>query len=66
VAVEGLGIPHPGVDRPGVVTLSVGVAEVPASDHITVDRLVAEADSALYRAKELGRNRVEVAAPPPG
>jgi two-component system chemotaxis response regulator CheY len=65
-AVEGLGIPHPGVDRPGVVTLSVGVAELRASDHITVDRLVAEADLALYRAKELGRNRVEVAAPPPG
>ena len=38
--------------------MSVGVASLP--DHATtVDGLVDEADSALYRAKGLGKNRVE-------
>jgi diguanylate cyclase (GGDEF)-like protein len=45
------------------VTVSIGVAAGPAS---AVEALVAEADRALYRAKEAGRNRVMragVAAP---
>lgn len=62
VAVEKLALLHPGLDPPGIVTLSAGVAEMPP-DRITVERVVADADAALYRAKELGRNRVEVAAP---
>ncbi|HZD88187.1 MAG TPA: GGDEF domain-containing protein [Gaiellaceae bacterium] len=40
-------------------TASCGVATVVAGD--TVDSLLAAADGALYRAKELGRNRTEVA-----
>ncbi len=44
---------------PPVITVSVGVASLP--DHATtVDGLVDEADSALYRAKRLGKNRVEL------
>lgn len=38
------------------VTASIGVAVATASD--TVDSLLARADSALYQAKRLGRNRV--------
>lgn len=46
----------------GRVTISIGLATAP--DHATPDRLVAAADTALLRAKENGRDRVEVAAKP--
>ncbi|MDH4227028.1 MAG: sensor domain-containing diguanylate cyclase [Deltaproteobacteria bacterium] len=42
-------------------TVSVGVAELENS-HTVYNLLLAAADKALYRAKENGRNRVEVAA----
>ena len=41
------------------MTASFGVAELAAGQ--SVDSLLRAADSALYRAKELGKNRVEVA-----
>lgn len=42
------------------VTLSIGLASYP--EHAaSAERLIVKADQALYRAKELGRNRVEVA-----
>lgn len=39
------------------VTISVGVAALHAGD--SLDQLIHRADQALYRAKDLGRNRVE-------
>ncbi|MGF1758687.1 GGDEF domain-containing protein [Photobacterium sagamiensis] len=41
-----------------VITCSVGVAELGDED---LESLIARADKALYKAKQLGRNRVEVA-----
>jgi diguanylate cyclase (GGDEF)-like protein len=46
------------------VTVSGGVASRPPAS-TTLDRLLAEADQALYAAKRLGRNRNELALPGP-
>jgi two-component system, cell cycle response regulator len=45
------------------VTVSIGLAITPVG--VSASDAVAAADMALYRAKGLGRNRVEVAQPPP-
>jgi diguanylate cyclase (GGDEF)-like protein len=46
-----------GADGAGRVTLSIGIAEFP-TDGATVEAVTSGADSALYVAKEYGRNRV--------
>ncbi len=48
----------PGIPR--AVTISIGVAEFPTHG-TSRDALVRAADAALYQAKQLGRNRVEIA-----
>lgn len=63
-AVEALQIPHPGSES-GSVTMSIGVSMLESTDGKTVESWLADADSALYEAKRLGRNRVvrsEIAA----
>ncbi len=42
------------------IQASIGVASVGAGEHRPVTDLLAEADLAMYRAKERGRNRVEL------
>jgi diguanylate cyclase (GGDEF)-like protein len=60
-AVEDQRLPHPG--QPGrFVTISVGLAWSSAEDrNQPPDRLLRDADRALYTAKNAGRNRVAVA-----
>ncbi|MCW8397298.1 diguanylate cyclase [Legionella sp. PATHC038] len=57
-AVYALKLPHPDSDVSRFVTISLGVAGcIPQNDDPTY--LIRLADDALYRAKTLGRNRVE-------
>lgn len=52
-----LDIPH--IDSPlGKVTISIGVAAIAPSHDRSPEQLLREADRALYRAKEKGRNQV--------
>jgi diguanylate cyclase (GGDEF)-like protein len=58
-AVETLVVPAPS-DSPGgatAVTLSAGVASYTPGQAVAAESLVTEADLALYRSKENGRNR---------
>jgi diguanylate cyclase (GGDEF)-like protein len=57
VDVRALAIPHAGSEIAATVTVSIGVAEVRAQHERRADILVGRADIALYRAKQLGRNR---------
>jgi two-component system cell cycle response regulator len=52
-----IGVP----DRPLIITLSLGVACTQIPDEGDLRKLLSAADKALYRAKMLGRNRVELA-----
>lgn len=56
-----LAVVHGLTDELPNVTVSAGVASAAGRD-IDLDRLMADADSALYRAKDKGRNRVESAS----
>lgn len=58
--VEALHIEHEGVVIP--ITVSVGVASMSReTPYESAEGLLAQADAALYRAKEDGRNRVQLA-----
>jgi diguanylate cyclase (GGDEF)-like protein len=59
-SLTAIDIAHEGQALPSITT-SIGIAIYPQHGK-TPDRLLAQADQALYRAKSLGRNRVEVAS----
>jgi diguanylate cyclase (GGDEF)-like protein len=59
-SVRKLCILHELNDEWGIVTVSIGGCRLEASSGV-VARLFRDADAALYRAKESGRNRIELA-----
>jgi diguanylate cyclase (GGDEF)-like protein/PAS domain S-box-containing protein len=59
-AVEGLGIVHAHNSAADVVTISLGLTCHHATAMSTTDQWYKEADEMLYRAKENGRNRLEI------
>jgi diguanylate cyclase (GGDEF)-like protein len=60
-AVEAVGLRQGEGARHRVVTVSIGVAAVNDASQATPASMLAEADRALYRAKQGGRNRVVTA-----
>jgi len=60
--IEELALPHPASGIAAVVTISLGVAWARPAPSGDWREVLAAADAALYRAKERGRNRVELAA----
>ena len=60
---EAARISAPGGSHELSVTVSIGVAE-PTARFRTVEQVIQVADKALYRAKQSGRNRVELSSPP--
>jgi len=58
--VAGQRIPHPGSRIADHVTISIGVSALIPVDDISQKQLINQADEALYRAKNQGRNQVQV------
>lgn len=63
VAVENLALPH-AMSAFGRVTVSIGVASTTPTRDGGAQELLKQADQALYRAKQLGRNRAMPAVAP--
>jgi len=57
-AVESLQIPHTSSPISNVLTISMGAKIIKEYSEYTFDKLYKEADEALYKAKEEGRNRI--------
>ncbi len=61
--IMGLNIAHSASPTAEVLTISIGVAQLPDDDIHTVNDLFVSADEALYEAKKGGRNQVCIGQP---
>jgi diguanylate cyclase (GGDEF)-like protein len=59
-AVTELAIPHRHSPPPQIVTISIGVSSLVPKHGMDPTELIHKADMGLYKAKQLGRNRVEI------
>lgn len=60
--IEWLRIPHQYSDVADVITISLGVANLRPGKNNSIKKLSELADSALYEAKDAGRNRIVIAS----
>ena len=59
-AIRGLAIPHETSEVARVVTVSIGIVTLFPNDKLSKEDLLKQADDALYRAKDLGRDCVSL------
>jgi diguanylate cyclase (GGDEF)-like protein len=60
-SVENMKLPHPTSETSKYVTISAGIATIIPDNNISQSQLLDEADKALYKAKQSGRNRAVAA-----
>lgn len=63
--VSALKIPHTGNEPFGILSISIGISYQKVEEQIATQVLLENADAALYKAKEKGRNQVQ-SEPPEG
>ncbi|MDP5018633.1 MAG: diguanylate cyclase, partial [Dolichospermum sp.] len=56
-AIKDLAIPHQASEVSNTVTISIGVSSLIPSSELSATNIIEQADQALYRAKQQGRNQ---------
>lgn len=59
-AIHDLAIPHARSTVKGIITVSMGISSLLPDLEVEPDRLIADADTALYNAKQQGRDRYSI------
>jgi diguanylate cyclase (GGDEF)-like protein/PAS domain S-box-containing protein len=65
VKIAALQLPHTGSQVSQYVTVSLGIASIVPTSESGAEILIAAADEALYQAKDLGRDRIQLYQPDP-
>jgi diguanylate cyclase (GGDEF)-like protein len=56
-AIQDLAIPHQASKVSNIVTISIGISSLIPTSELSPSNLIEQADQALYRAKQQGRNQ---------